>query len=699
MSAESPFVARLVGVRLSYRHGESWLQVLQGVSLDIARGEVVGLVGESGCGKSTLALLLLGFRHPDARLDDGRAMFEDVDLLGLGREALDRIRGRRIALVPQDPTTALNPSMRVGDQVAEVLRVHGGLTSVADTTARIVEGFGRVGLPAPSAIAKRYPHQLSGGQQQRVIIAMALACNPSLVVLDEPTTGLDVTTQDQILRLLVDLRSRLGMAMLYVTHDLGVVAQIADRVSVMYAGHLIETAPTERIFHQPRHPYTRGLIASVPRIEPERARARHPLRGLLRRSELPPGCPFEPRCDFAERSCAEAAQVLEEVTPSHLTACQRWRDLEGAWDAEGGTQPHAAPAMVPESVTPLVAFERVSLRYGTRGRQGRTPPAVVYDVSFAIARGEVFALVGESGSGKSTIAKAMSGLLPPFAGRIAFDGDPLPGRIRERSRDQKRRIQYVFQNPDASLNPRARVRAALGRPIVKFFSSSRAEIASGIVTALDEVRLPEGYAERFPDQLSGGERQRVAIARALVARPDLLLCDEVLSALDVSVQASILALLEALKRDTEVAMLFISHDLAVVRSLADRVAVLFQGHLLEVGDREAMFAPPFHPYTFALLQAVPDIDRRGAPRAAAERERPRVGKACAYAGRCQWQLGARCEDVPPPWRDAGSRHRIRCHHDLDELARLATSNDSRSPAAGSSGTAAPDPRPAAEPVP
>ena len=521
---------------------------------------------------------------------------------------------------------------------------------------------------------------------------MALACNPSLVILDEPTTGLDVTTQDQILCLLADLRSRIGMAMLYVTHDLGVVAQIADRVSVMYAGHVVETAPTERIFHQPRHPYTRGLITSVPRIEQDRARTRHPLRGMLRRSELPPGCPFEPRCDFADRSCAETAQQLEEIAPGHHAACQRWRDLEGAGEVgEGRAHLHAAPAMAPEPGTPLVAFEGVSLRYGTRGRlehaRGRTPPAVVHDVSFAIARGEVFALVGESGSGKSTIAKALSGLLPPFAGRIVFDGDPLPGRIADRSRDQKRRIQYVFQNPDASLNPRARVRTALGRPIVKFFSMSRAEIASGIVAALDDVRLPEVYAEHFPGQLSGGERQRVAIARALVARPDLLLCDEVLSALDVSVQASILGLLEVLKRETEVAMLFISHDLAVVRSLADRVAVLFQGHLFEIGDREEVFALPYHPYTFALLQAVPDIDRRREPRAAAEFEPPPVGRACAYAGRCPWQLGTRCEEVSPPWRDSGGKHRIRCHHGLDDLARLAARDDSRSPSPGSPGAA------------
>ena len=678
MSAGSRFVARLEEIRLSYRQGESWLPVLQGVSLDIERGEVLGLVGESGCGKSTLALLLLGFRHPNARVDGGRARFEDIDVLGLRREALDRIRGRRVALVPQDPTTALNPSMRVGAQVAEVLRVHEGPNADADAFARAVEVFGSVGLPDPPAIARRYPHQLSGGQQQRVTIAMALACRPSLVVLDEPTTGLDVTTQDQILRLLADLRSRFGMAMLYVTHDLGVVAQIADRVSVMYAGHVVETAPTERLFHQPHHPYTRGLIASVPRIAQDAKPARQPLRGLLRRSELPPGCPFEPRCDFAEPSCAEAAQRLEAVAPTHFVACQRWKSVARTSDDSGSPGLSiTASGSAPGPATPLVSFEEISLRYGSHAwlerLTGRSPPAVVHDVSFAIARGEVFGLVGESGSGKSTIAKALSGLLAPSTGRIVFDGEPLPEHIAERSRDQKRRIQYVFQNPDASLNPRARVRTALGRPIVEFLAAKRSELAARVGAALDAVRLPEAYAERFPDQLSGGERQRVAIARALVAQPDLLLCDEVLSALDVSVQASILGLLEALKRDTEVAMLFISHDLAVVRSLADRVAVLFQGRLLEVGDQEEVFAPPFHPYTFGLLQAVPDIDRRGEPwRRKAHPEPPAAAGACVFAGRCPWQLGERCETVPPPWREAGPTHRIRCHHELDELKRLAT---------------------------
>ncbi len=675
--ATSSHVARLEDIRLSYRHEESWLQVLQGVTLEIAPGEVHGLVGESGCGKSTLARLLLGYRHPSARIDGGRAIFENADLLKIDRGALDDIRGRRVALVPQDPTTALNPSMRIGDQIAEVLRAHGAEASTDEVTARTIELFGNVGLPEPQMLARRFPHQLSGGQQQRVTIAMALACNPSLVVLDEPTTALDVTTQAQILRLLVKLRSRYSISMLYVTHDLGVVAQVADRVSVMYAGHVVETAPTRNIFLQPRHPYTRGLIASVPDLEPDDTKTKRPLRGLLRRAELPEGCPFAPRCDFAEPACADTRQVSEEVEPGHFVSCRRWQHVQRIEEArfDDASAPATATTTDSDAGAPLVAFEHVSLRYVKPGwldkLTGRSSVTVVDDISFTIGRGEVFALVGESGSGKSTIARALSGLLPPYAGSIEFEGKSLPGRLDDRSQDQKRAIQYIFQNPDASLNPRARIRATLGRPLVKFFPEKRSDIADHVAAVLDQVQLPKNYADRFPDQLSGGERQRVAIARALVAQPNLLLCDEALSALDVSVQASILRLLEDFKRAREVAMLFISHDLAVVRSLADRVAVLYHGRMLEIGKTAEVFSPPFHPYTYTLLQAVPDIERRDLLHEdVAESENSTESHACSFAGRCPWQLGSLCETTPPPWREVGGTHRIRCHHELEDLTAM-----------------------------
>ena len=671
MSAGSALV-EVIGLDVSYRSGEGRLRVLHGVSFGIGRREAFGLVGESGCGKSTVARLLLGYRPANSVVEGGRVLFGGTDLLQLGRPALDRLRGNRVGFVPQDPTTALSPGMRVGRQVGEVLTFHDAFRGGEEQ--RVADLFRLVGLPEPEAIGRRYPHQLSGGQQQRVCIAMALACEPDLVVLDEPTTGLDVTTQERIIELLAELRTRLGMSMLYVTHDLGVLAQIADRVGVMYAGRMVEIAPTETLFAAPRHPYTRGLIASVPQIDDAGKPAGRALRGLLKRDELPVGCPFQPRCDFAEAACTTEVQRLETVADGHAVACRRWRAL-------------APPAAVPANDMPAIVRDRpvpepvlrlddVSLGYGGGGRLaglfGSRAPAVVQDLSFAVEAGETFALVGESGSGKSTVARAVSGLLAPRAGRILFEGDPLPGLVGARSRELRRRIQYIFQNPDASLNPRARIGAILARPLELFFDLDRRTIAGRVARALEDVRLEAGYAGRFPDQLSGGERQRVAVARALVADSTLLICDEILSALDVSVQANVLALLQQLRREHRLSMLFISHDLAVVRNLADRVGVLFRGRLMETGGVEAVFAPPFHPYTHELLMAAPSlrIARRRALRPSAPK--PLVATAgCVFAGRCPWQVGRICEEQPPPWRDAGAGHRIRCHIPLDELAGLA----------------------------
>jgi peptide/nickel transport system ATP-binding protein len=673
---------------ITYGQGSEALAAVQGVSFTVAKGEAFGLVGESGCGKSTLAYQLLGYHAPSARVASGRVLFRGSDVLALDRAALERLRGDRISLVPQNPTTALNPGMRVGEQLAEVLVVHGRAEGRESALARAAELFGRVGLPDPGRIGRRYPHELSGGQQQRVCIAMALACEPDLVVLDEPTTGLDVTTQEQIIDLLLELRARLGMSMLYVTHDLGVLAQIADRVGVMYAGHMVEVAPTEELFSRPRHPYTRGLIAAIPRLDGVAPTGQR-LRGYLRRSEIPEaGCPFFPRCDAAETSCATTRQVLESVGPGRSVACQRWRALPPGERVDA--EPKAAAA-ADGAAAPLLEVEGLSLRYGPRGRfaelLGRPGPTVVREATFDIRPGETFALVGESGSGKSTIARAVSGLLPPVDGAIRFAGRPLPGSIRERDGELKRRIQYIFQNPDASLNPRNRVSEILMRPLSIYMGMSGEAAREKAEAALREVRLESGYLVRFPDQLSGGERQRVAIARALVAEPALLLCDEVLSALDVSVQANVLDLLRALKRETKVAMLFIAHDLAVVRSLADRVGVLFRGTLFEAGTVDEVFNPPFHPYTHELLMAVPSAHVRKR-RAMTRRDAEAKGVAgCPYAGRCPWQVGRICEELPPPWREAGQSLRIRCHLPLDELAARAQWNRAGA-AAAAAGAAA-----------
>jgi peptide/nickel transport system ATP-binding protein len=670
---------QVVDLEVSYRQQAGWQPVLRKVNFTIARGEAFGLVGESGCGKSTVALQLLGYRPPASRIDGGRVLFKGRDLLRLKRAELDKLRGNGISFVPQNPTTALNPGIRVGDQVAEILLAHGRVRDQDQAAARSRELFGLVGLPDPQRLPHRFPHQLSGGQQQRVCIAMALACEPDLVVLDEPTTGLDVTTQEQIVELLIDLRHRLHMSMLYVTHDLGVLSEIADRVGVMYAGHMVEIAPTADLFGQPRHPYTRGLIASIPRLDQPQEAAARPLRGLLRRDELPPGCPFQPRCDFAEASCAERHQILEQVAPGHEVACQRWRALGAPAVAAAGA---AAPARAAADV-PLLALEGVTLAYGVvqdwlARLAGSRRFTAVKGLSLAIARGETFALVGESGSGKSTVARAVSGLLAPAAGRIMLKGRPLPGLVAARSGEQRRQIQYIFQNPDASLNPRARVGEILARPLEMFFDLDRRTIRERVAEALADTRLDARYAQRYPDQLSGGERQRVAIARALIAGPELLLCDEVLSALDVSVQANILDLLRRLRERHSVAMLFISHDLAVVRQLADRVAVMYRGELMEAGATADVFTPPFHPYTHSLMLAVPNLERAGERRMIdrTPAKPPSPTQACAFAGRCPWQPGDVCEKETPPWRPAApgtlGGKAIRCHLPLSELERRAS---------------------------
>jgi peptide/nickel transport system ATP-binding protein len=657
---------------VAYHHDDGWLRVVDGVSFTIASGEAFGLVGESGCGKSTVAYHLLGYRRPGSRVESGRIIFQGEDLLRLERPALDTLRGDRISLVPQNPTTALSPGMRVGEQIAEVLRWHGRKRAAGGAGQRIAELFGLVGLPEPERIGRRYPHQLSGGQQQRVTIAMALACAPDLLVLDEPTTGLDVTTQEQIIELLADLRARLAMSMLYVTHDLGVLAEIADRVGVMYAGHLVEIAPTDVLFSRPRHPYTRGLSASIPRLDAAPRPVGQPLRGMLRRDAIPPGCPFYPRCDFAERSCAANVQRPETVVPGHAVACQRWREI-GPPVVVSGPAEAARPRV--SAPAPLLALDDVSLSYGGRSSWrrlfGQEPPLVVRRVSFSVTPGETFALVGESGSGKSTIARAISGVIAPTHGQIRFSGVALAGSVRARSDAVRQKIQYIFQNPDASLNPRRTVGDTIGRPLQVFFGLARREIAERVAMLLEDVRLDASYAGRYPDQLSGGERQRVAIARALACEPALLLCDEILSALDVSVQANILELLKRLRTEHQVAMLFIAHDLAVVQALAHRVGVLFGGQLFEVGAARAVFELPFHPYTHELLMATPGPKpARAPPRARSSPTLP-ARRGCAYAHRCPWKLGPICEREAPPWRAAAPDLAIRCHREIEDLRARA----------------------------
>jgi peptide/nickel transport system ATP-binding protein len=652
-----------------------WVNVVNRISFAVRRGESMGLVGESGCGKTTTAYALLGYCRPNSRIREGRVRLEGRDLLGVSARELQRVRGRRISLVPQNPTTALSPGMRIGDQVLEAMAVHRVGGSRTERSERVVELLAHTLLPEPDKIRRKYPHQLSGGQQQRVTIAMALACDPDLLVLDEPTTGLDVTTQAQIIDLLVRLRAERGMAMVYVTHNLGVLAQVTDRITVMYAGELVEDAPTHELFRYPRHPYTRGLIASVPRLSaPQQGRASL-LRGLLERDTLPHGCRFAPRCEFAESTCFEEPQLLQEAGPAHRVACRRADEIPAPSAAQPtGPASRGCADGVPAATPALLSAVDLSIAYEATRRHlfaRPVPRSVVRDVSFEIRPGETFALVGESGSGKSTIARAVAGLIVPVGGRLTFEGTDIGLGVAQRPRELRREVQLILQNPDASLNPRQRVRDIIGRPLEFFFGYRRAEVRKRVGDLLESIRLDQSYANRYPDELSGGERQRVAIARALAADPKLLLCDEILSALDVSVQADIRDLLRSLQGERRIAYLFISHDLAVVRSISQRVGVLYRGELVEVGEVEEVYSPPFHPYTRMLLLAVPDIDaeQRISPAVHADATPSGVGRqtACPFADRCPWKLGPVCEEVRPPWRFASETHGLRCHIPLEEL--------------------------------
>jgi peptide/nickel transport system ATP-binding protein len=676
-------LVRVEGLTIDFWSNDRWNNVVNNVSFELRRGEALGLVGESGCGKTTTALSLLGAQRPGSRIRSGAIHLGGRDLAHLSRRELQKVRGRRVSIVPQNPTTALSPGIRIGDQLVEAMSVHGVGKSRAERQGRVRELIAHVRLPDAEATARKYPHQLSGGQQQRVVIAMALACDPELVVLDEPTTGLDVTTEAQILDLLRRLRADLDMAMVYVTHNLAVVATVCDRVGVMYAGELVEDAPVRELFSHPRHPYTRGLISAVPSIaEPHRSRD-VVLRGLLRRSELPTGCRFAPRCDFAEAECFDERQVLLPVGEAHDVACRRVEDVERI-AARSGSLASYVP-LVAAADEQLLDVSDLSITYDRHRHRlsptRREPLVIVRDVAFDLRARETFSLVGESGSGKSTIARTIGGLLGPLAGQITFEGRTLAATARSRSKTVRREIQLVLQNPDASLNPRQRVHQIVGRPLELFFGLHGKARRDGVARALEDVQLDASFASRYPDQLSGGERQRIAIARALAARPRLMLCDEILSALDVSVQTSIVELLRVLQADQGIAYLFISHDLAVVRSLSHRVGVLYLGELCEVGSVQDVYAPPYHPYTHMLLSAVPEIEGE-TEISAAVRTDPGVAtsrppSACPFADRCPWKIGPVCDEVAPPWQSSGEGHKLRCHLPLDELSRRAAASSIR----------------------
>ena len=672
-------VLAVTGLTVAYRVRSREREVLTDVTFRVRRGEAYGLVGESGCGKSTLALATMAYLPRNGRIKAGRIELAGSDLATLDPEAMRTMRARTVSMVYQDPSRALNPSLSIGLQVSEAFEMAFGV-SRAEGEARALDMLARVHIAAPRQVMQSYPHQLSGGMQQRVVIAMALAANPALLVLDEPTTGLDATVEAEVLDLVAQLRDELGTAVLFISHNLAVVGRMCNRVGVVYAGRLVEEGASADVFGAPRHPYTVGLLRCLP--QDARSKDRERLDTIA--GSLPPlgtavrGCAYAERCRLAEERCRQVAPPPYRFTASNgvqMSRCHRHEEAQALpreRTSSGDDGVHRGGAQFGgRDGPPVLRATSVSKTFLRSGQSVRA----VDDVSITLAAGETLGLVGESGSGKTTLAKLIVGLIAPDAGAtIELDGKPLPSRVQRRDDDQVKSLQIVFQNPDAALNRAHSVKHLIGRALSKLAALRGSAHDARLASLVDAVRLPRRYLGSRTRQLSGGLKQRVAIARAFAGDPRIVVCDEPTSSLDVSVQAAILNLLVDLQRARGVSYVFISHDLNVVRYVSDRIAVLYVGRLVEIGDSRDVFDGPHHPYTEALLSAVPalpgDACEAHVPRVRLFGEPPSAGArptGCVFQTRCPRKLGAICEQQDPPFADAGNGHLIRCHIPVSEL--------------------------------
>jgi peptide/nickel transport system ATP-binding protein len=641
-------------------------RVLRGVSFSIGEGESYGLVGESGCGKTTAAFAIMRYLPRNAKVLSGSIRLNGEDMLAMSGGTVRRLHATTLSMVYQNPASALNPSIRIGPQLTEVFALLG---VERDEALRQSEAMlQKVQISDPKRVMHRYPHQLSGGMQQRVVIAMALAKNPTLLILDEPTTGLDATVEAEVLDLIAALRQEFGTTVLFISHNLAVIAKMCERVGVLYAGRLVEEGAAQEVFHDPRHPYTVGLLRCIPRggVRKDKT-ALDTIPGFLPRlgADLP-GCVFEPRCGLAKEVCREQEPDLYPLGHGRASRCH--------FHDRAHELPRVAPARLPAAQSangnPLLEVGNGSKTFK---QEGQDVQALV-DVSLVVRPGEVLGLVGESGSGKTTLARVVLGLTAPDEGsRLEMDGEPLASKVEKRTKEQVRSLQIVFQNPDGALNRRHSIRRIVGRALYKLLGLSGRTKDERAVELVQSVRFDEALLGAKPAQLSGGLKQRVAIARAFAGDPRIVLCDEPTSALDVSVQAAILNLLVELQTQKGVSYIFISHDLGVVRYISDRIAVMYLGRLQEVGDAETVFGGPHHPYTEALLSAVPTLEGEERTRIRLEGEIPSAANppsGCVFHTRCPRFVGEICVQEEPPLAEVQPGHLMRCHIPVEELRRL-----------------------------
>ncbi|MEE8381706.1 MAG: ABC transporter ATP-binding protein [Thermodesulfobacteriota bacterium] len=689
-------VLNVTDLSVSYETRKGDVQAIRGVSFKVHRNETVGLVGESGCGKSTTAFSIVGFLGRNGKVVGGSIQFQGQEITGCSQNELQKLRGNQITMVYQDPMQALNPSLRIGVQLAEALIFHQKIGK-EEAWDRSIEMLKRVNMPDASRLMDRFPHQLSGGQQQRAVIAMAFLNNPLLLIMDEPTTSLDVTVEASVLDLIDELKRDFNTGILYITHNLGIIARVSDTLSVMYAGEIVEQGNVVDLFDKPLHPYTQGLLRSLPRLTSSKHTA---MLDSIPGSVPAPSekrdyaCIFAPRCNYVKHKCRSNRPKLKEVEMRHFSSCFYPKELfqsNRAVDFNALNKSNHRELTKPDT-DDILKIDNLRTYYkeesknilGLLGLEKLRYIKAVDNVSLKVQAQRTLGIVGESGCGKSTLVKTLIGLEKSSGGNAKFLEFDLTNPLKDRELNLKKEIQMVFQNPDSTLNPSYSIGKQIGRRIKRFKICPKNQIKSRVLKLLKAVHLDGYYYDRLPRQLSGGEKQRVSIARALASQPKIILCDEPVSALDVSIQAGILNLLRYLQNHFGTTIIFISHDLSVVHFIADDVAVMYLGQIVEIGPVESIYSPPYHPYTEALLSAVPIPDPK------ANQHHIRLSgsvpsalnppKGCRFHTRCPRRSilhddGNICEIEVPPWRLGKNGHAIFCHIALEKLNKIMTTNN------------------------